>query len=195
MHHKCRTSARNAIIIIVRVTNHCGMTSEEFHCLEKYPTPQPNIEIRKPSIELKFTLISVTICSLIFFICTLEMLNCKEDSSMTMYSCGVPNQVRKIWCENVISNRCQIGNQLTVARTIVASFLVQECWTRSSPGIVQRVMFHCIVKEPFPPTKYRNPKTEHRVEIYLNISDYMKFDIFYLYSSTLTSRGNWVDTK
>ena len=28
-------------------------------------------------------------------------------------------------------------------------------------------------KVPFPPTKYRNPKTEHRVEIYLNISDYM----------------------
>ena len=26
----------------------------------------------------------------------------------------------------------------------------------------------------------------------LNISDYMKFDIFYLYSSTLTGRGNWV---
>ena len=36
------------------------------------PYPQPNIEIRKPKKELKVTLISVTICSLIFFICTLE---------------------------------------------------------------------------------------------------------------------------
>ena len=31
--------------------------------------PNQIVEIRKPSIELKFTLISVTICSLIFFIC------------------------------------------------------------------------------------------------------------------------------
>ena len=171
------------------------MTSEEFHCLEKYPTPQPNIEIRKPSIELKFTLISVTICSLIFFICTFEMLNCKEDSSMPMYSCGVPKLVRTIRCKNVMSNRGQIGNQFTVARTIVAGSFVQKSRTRSSPGTVQKVTFHCIVREPFPPTKYRNPKTEHRVESYLNISDYMKFDIFYLYSSTLTGRGNWVHTK
>ena len=36
------------------------------------PYPQPNIEIRKPKKELKVTLISVTICSLIFFICTLK---------------------------------------------------------------------------------------------------------------------------
>ena len=34
------------------------------------PAPQPNSEIRKTSIELMPTLISVTICSLIFFICT-----------------------------------------------------------------------------------------------------------------------------
>ena len=32
--------------------------------------------------------------------------------------------------------------------------------------------FFCIIWTP-PPTKYRNPKAEHRVEIYLNISDYM----------------------
>ena len=37
----------------------------------KMPYPQPNIEIRKPNKELKPTLISVTICSLIFFICKL----------------------------------------------------------------------------------------------------------------------------
>ena len=36
------------------------------------PSPQPNVEIRKPSMKLMLTLISVTICSLIFFICKLQ---------------------------------------------------------------------------------------------------------------------------
>jgi len=43
-----------------------------FHFLVKRPYPQPNIEIRKPNKELMFTLISVTICSLIFFIRTVS---------------------------------------------------------------------------------------------------------------------------
>ena len=33
--------------------------------------------------------------------------------------------------------------------------------------------FSLFSKNTLPPTKYRNPKTEHRIEIYLNISDYM----------------------
>ena len=38
----------------------------------KIPNPQPNVEIRKPNKELTFTLISVTIGSLIFFICNVS---------------------------------------------------------------------------------------------------------------------------
>ena len=55
---------------VCKCTPKSSRTSWIFHCLVEIPYPQPNIEIRKPSIELKFTLISVTICSLIFFICT-----------------------------------------------------------------------------------------------------------------------------
>ena len=33
--------------------------------------------------------------------------------------------------------------------------------------------FSLFSRNTLPPTKYRNPKTEHRIEIYLNISDYM----------------------
>ena len=54
---------------VCKCTPKSSGTSWIFHCLVEIPYPQPNIEIRKPSIELKFTLISVTICSLIFFIC------------------------------------------------------------------------------------------------------------------------------
>ena len=52
--------------------NHANTSGVQFLTFLLYytnPSPQPNNEIRKPSIELKFTLISVTICSLIFFIC------------------------------------------------------------------------------------------------------------------------------
>ena len=39
---------------------------------------------------------------------------------------------------------------------------------------VKNVMdFSLFSRNTLPPTKYRNPKTEHRIEIYLNISDYM----------------------
>ena len=34
------------------------------------------------------------------------------------------------------------------------------------------------MKEPIPPTKYRNPETDTELNSYLNISDYEKFDIF-----------------
>ena len=57
---------------VCRCTPKSSRTSWIFHCLVEIPYPQPNIEIRKPSIELKFTLISVTICSLIFFICKVQ---------------------------------------------------------------------------------------------------------------------------
>ena len=57
---------------VCKCTPKSSGTSWIFHCLVEIPYPQPNIEIRKPSIELKFTLISVTICSLIFFICKVE---------------------------------------------------------------------------------------------------------------------------
>ena len=52
--------------------NHPNTSGVQFLTFLLYymnPSPQPNNEIRKPNIELKFTLISVTICSLIFFIC------------------------------------------------------------------------------------------------------------------------------
>ena len=40
--------------------------------------------------------------------------------------------------------------------------------------IVRNIMdFSLFSRNTLPPTKYRNPKTEHRIEIYLNISDYM----------------------
>ena len=55
----------------------------------KYPAPQPNSEIRKPSIELKFTLISVTICSLIFFICNLRMQDTERACMRAYHPCGV----------------------------------------------------------------------------------------------------------
>ena len=55
----------------------------------KYPAPQPNNEIRKPSIELKFTLISVTICSLIFFICNLGMQDTERACMRAQHPCGV----------------------------------------------------------------------------------------------------------
>ena len=64
-----------------------------FHCVVEVPTPQPNIEIRKPSIELKFTLISVTICSLIFFICTFQLLPGQEAMLIPRSSCGMPGHV------------------------------------------------------------------------------------------------------
>ena len=40
--------------------------------------------------------------------------------------------------------------------------------------IVRNIMdFSLFSRNTLPPTKYRNPKTEHRIEIFLNISDYM----------------------
>ena len=41
-------------------------------------------------------------------------------------------------------------------------------------------IFFVINISPSHPQPKRNPKVEHRIESYLNISDYMKFDIFYL---------------
>ena len=59
-----------------------------FLCYIKYPSPQPNSEIRKPSIELKFTLISVTICSLIFFICNEKVFDGERPRMQVKHSCG-----------------------------------------------------------------------------------------------------------
>ena len=89
-------------------------TIESFICYKKYPSPQPNIEIRKPSIELKFTLISVTICSLIFFICTLEVLDSQGTRSIPGRACGVPMQVYKK-CETGLQN-CKSLQVLTLAK-------------------------------------------------------------------------------
>ena len=66
--------ARRACLYIPRymLGKHPNTSGVQFLTFLLYymnPSPQPNIEIRKPNIELKFTLISVTICSLIFFIC------------------------------------------------------------------------------------------------------------------------------
>ena len=54
---------------------------------------------------------------------------------------------------------------------------------------MQQNKFLQYVKVPFPPTKQRNPKIENRVETYLNISDYMQFEIFYLYLLQMTRPG------
>ena len=62
------------------------------------PHPQPSNEIRKPNIELKFTLISVTICSLIFFICTSSDSPGQEDVLIAGKPCGVLGHVRCLHC-------------------------------------------------------------------------------------------------
>ena len=69
MHAQACMHATHTRAHVCKCTPKSSGTSWIFHCLVEIPYPQPNIEIRKPSIELKFTLISVTICSLIFFIC------------------------------------------------------------------------------------------------------------------------------
>ena len=80
------------------------MKGSIFFSIIKYPSPQPNNEIRNPSIELKVTLISVTICSLIFFICNATMF-ADERSCMPQYhSCGVKKQISEETC------RCQYNN-------------------------------------------------------------------------------------
>ena len=56
------------------------MKGNIFFSIIKYPSPQPNNEIRNPSIELKVTLISVTICSLIFFICARLCVTMRQTS-------------------------------------------------------------------------------------------------------------------
>ena len=60
-----------------------------FLCCIKYPSPQPNIEIRKPNIELKVTLISVTICSLIFFICNSKIQSDGRPGESFFCPCGL----------------------------------------------------------------------------------------------------------
>ena len=90
-----RTSAKNAILVTLSVSNYCGvdvrMSVRNFFDYYKCPSPQPNIEIRKPNIELKVTLISVTICSLIFFICTSCFVSSQVAISTWINPCGVPN--------------------------------------------------------------------------------------------------------
>ena len=89
-----RTSAKNAILVTLSVSNYCGvdvrMSVRNFFDYYKCPAPQPNIEIRKPNIELKVTLISVTICSLIFFICTSCFVSSQVAISIWIKPCGVP---------------------------------------------------------------------------------------------------------
>ena len=93
-----RTSARNAILVTLSVSNYCGvdvrMSVRNFFDYYKCPPAQPDIEIRKPNIELKVTLISVTICSLIFFICTSRFVSSQVASSTGMNPCGVPKYVK-----------------------------------------------------------------------------------------------------
>ena len=68
---RSQTHARNIITsLIIVITHKHDRLRPDVSFLKKKPYPQPNIEIRKPNMELMFTLISVTICSLIFFICT-----------------------------------------------------------------------------------------------------------------------------
>ena len=61
------------------------------------------------------------------------------------------------------------------ARTSVyAYYAYQSTRMQMHAKIVKNVMdFSLFSRNTLPPTKYRNPKTEHRIEIYLNISDYM----------------------
>ena len=61
------------------------------------------------------------------------------------------------------------------ARTSVhACYAYQSTRMQMHAKIVKNVMdFSLFSRNTLPPTKYRNPKTEHRIEIYLNISDYM----------------------
>ena len=75
--------------------NACGALEKDARkCVQRFslylevPSPQPNCEIRKSSIELKFTLISVTICSLIFFICNERVFESKTLSMCVGTTCG-----------------------------------------------------------------------------------------------------------
>ena len=55
-----------------------------------------------------------------------------------------------------------------------AYYAYQSTRMQMHAKIVKNVMdFSLFSRNTLPPTKYRNPKTEHRIEIYLNISDYM----------------------
>ena len=74
------------------LANHANTSGVQFLTFLLYytnPSPQPNNEIRKPSIELKFTLISVTICSLIFFICNFERLDVERHCLQENHYCGM----------------------------------------------------------------------------------------------------------
>ena len=93
MHAQACMHATHTRAHVCKCTPKSSRTSWIFHCLVEIPYPQPNIEIRKPSIELKFTLISVTICSLIFFICTPEVFPGQGTRSIPGRACGVPRQV------------------------------------------------------------------------------------------------------
>ena len=76
-----------------------------FLCSIKYPTPQPNCEIRKSSIELKFTLISVTICSLIFFICNSSTARFERPCMWFGNACGTLYCTWKKFKVEVSTNR------------------------------------------------------------------------------------------
>ena len=65
--------------------------------------------------------------------------------------------------------------QCTHKRACVhAYYAYQNTRMQMHAKIVKNIMdFSLFSRNTLPPTKYRNPKTEHRIEIYLNISDYM----------------------
>ena len=69
---ECTPNKTPELYIITKGSFMIGWILAWLFLVNERPYPQPNIEIRKPKKELKVTLISVTICSLIFFICTLE---------------------------------------------------------------------------------------------------------------------------
>ena len=67
---ECTPNKTPELYIITKGSFMIGWILAWLFLVNERPYPQPNIEIRKPKKELKVTLISVTICSLIFFICT-----------------------------------------------------------------------------------------------------------------------------
>ena len=123
---------------------------------------------------------SVTICSLIFFICNLEELFEGRPGLRYFCPCGVLQRARHLYSFIFSQKNISFRSVCPSSRLTLAS--LAHIWVSKQDGNEPQTRMECarvtivfslMHKVPIPPTKCRNPKTEHRIEIYLNISDYM----------------------
>ena len=96
------------------------------------------------------------------------MFDCEFNAYMSMNYCGV--------LELVGRSKMKTRRKITINQTM-KNTQPTRCVPCAAGKLVNVFLQQSIVslysRSTHPPTKYRNPKTEHRVEIYLNISDYM----------------------